>query len=168
MVCLVDLISDPCYCFVCKHLRHFPVRRMRASGYFLSIFTGRIHSLSSGAMRAIPLEYPSTMQQVLDLSFAGNDVLAWARAALWILGAVALMKFLLPVVIRRISRWAVGTTTHLDDAVVKALGAARGIADLDERCGAGRCRGGRHPGGAGHAADDQHCDAGMAQPWRDS
>ncbi|MBH1977296.1 MAG: mechanosensitive ion channel family protein [Giesbergeria sp.] len=65
------------------------------------------------------------MQQVLDLSFAGNDVLAWARAALWILGAVALMKFLLPVVIRRISRWAVGTTTHLDDAVVKALGAVR-------------------------------------------
>ena len=65
------------------------------------------------------------MQQVLDLSFAGNDVLAWTRAALWILGAVALMKFLLPVVIRRISRWAVGTTTHLDDAVVKALGAVR-------------------------------------------
>ena len=65
------------------------------------------------------------MQEVLDLTFAGNDVLAWARAALWIVGTVALMKFLLPVVIRRIARWAAGTTTRLDDAVVKALRAVR-------------------------------------------
>ncbi|MDP2771388.1 MAG: hypothetical protein Q8O81_16325, partial [Giesbergeria sp.] len=65
------------------------------------------------------------MQEVLEMTFAGNDVLAWARAALWIVGTVALTKFLLPVVIRNIARWAAGTTTRLDDAVVKALRTVR-------------------------------------------
>ncbi|MBW7834422.1 MAG: mechanosensitive ion channel [Simplicispira suum] len=65
------------------------------------------------------------MQEILDMSFAGNDTLAWLRAAAWMVGAVVLMKIILPLVIRRISRWAVSTSTRWDDALVQALRAVR-------------------------------------------
>lgn len=65
------------------------------------------------------------MQEILEISFAGNDVLAWLRAAAWIVGAVAVMKIILPLVIRRISKWAVSTSTRWDDALVQALRAVR-------------------------------------------
>ena len=59
------------------------------------------------------------------MSFAGNDMLAWLRAAAWIVGAVVLMKIILPLVIRRISKWAVSTSTRWDDALVQGLLAVR-------------------------------------------
>lgn len=65
------------------------------------------------------------MQEVLDLSFAGNAVLDWACAVLWVVGTVALVRLLLPVVIHRVSRWAKGTATRLDDALVHVLGSVR-------------------------------------------
>ena len=65
------------------------------------------------------------MQEVLQMTFAGSGVQAWLCAAAWVLGAVLLMKIILPLVIRRISRWAGATSTHWDDAVVDALRAVR-------------------------------------------
>jgi small-conductance mechanosensitive channel len=65
------------------------------------------------------------MQEVLDMSFAGNEMLAWLRAAAWIAGAVVLMKIILPLVIRRISKWAAATSTRWDDALVQGLRAVR-------------------------------------------
>lgn len=59
------------------------------------------------------------------MTFAGNDMMAWLRAGAWVVGAVLLMKILLPLVIRRISKWAAGTTTRWDDALVQALRAIR-------------------------------------------
>lgn len=65
------------------------------------------------------------MQEVLQMTFAGSGVQAWLCAAAWVLGAVLLMKIILPLVIRRISKWAGATSTHWDDAVVDALRAVR-------------------------------------------
>lgn len=65
------------------------------------------------------------MQEILDMSFAGNDVLAWARAALWILGAVAVMKIILPLITSRISTWAAASAARWDDALVQGLRAVR-------------------------------------------
>lgn len=59
------------------------------------------------------------------MTFAGSGVQAWLCAAVWVLGAVLLMKIILPLVIRRISKWAGATSTHWDDAVVDALRAVR-------------------------------------------
>lgn len=59
------------------------------------------------------------------MTFAGSGVQAWLCAAAWVLGAVLLMKIILPLVIRRISKWAGATSTHWDDAVVDALRAVR-------------------------------------------
>jgi len=65
------------------------------------------------------------MQEFLQMTFAGSGVQAWLCAAAWVLGAVLLMKIILPLVIRRISKWAGATSTHWDDAVVDALRAVR-------------------------------------------
>lgn len=65
------------------------------------------------------------MQEIFGLTFAGNHVQAWVRAAAWVVGAVLLMKIILPLVIRRMSQWAEGTTTRWDDALVQALRAIR-------------------------------------------
>lgn len=65
------------------------------------------------------------MQEVFDMTLAGNNVLAWLRAAAWLVGAVLLMKILLPLVIRKISKWADHSVTRWDDALVQALRAIR-------------------------------------------
>ena len=65
------------------------------------------------------------MQDFLHMTFAGNEIKAWLSAVGWIAGAVLLMKILLPLVIRRISKWAATTTVHWDDALVQALRAVR-------------------------------------------
>lgn len=61
------------------------------------------------------------MQEIIAMSFAGNTALAWLRAALWIVGAVLLMRILLPLFIARISKWAASTAARWDDALVQAL-----------------------------------------------
>ncbi len=65
------------------------------------------------------------MQEIFGMTFAGNEVQAWLRSAAWVLGAVVLMKILLPLVVRRMSRWSATTTTRWDDALVEALRAIR-------------------------------------------
>ncbi|MGP1628396.1 MAG: mechanosensitive ion channel domain-containing protein, partial [Giesbergeria sp.] len=59
------------------------------------------------------------------MTFLESDVMAWLRAAAWVVGAVLLMKILLPLVIRKISKWAATTATHWDDALVQTLRAIR-------------------------------------------
>ena len=65
------------------------------------------------------------MQEFFDITVAGNGVMAWLRATAWIVGALLLMKILLPLVIRRISKWAASTATRWDDALVQCLRAIR-------------------------------------------
>lgn len=65
------------------------------------------------------------MQDILDATFLGNDTLAWLRAGAWVLGAVVLMKILVPLFIRRVSQWSSRTSTRWDDALVEALRALR-------------------------------------------
>ena len=59
------------------------------------------------------------------MTFAGNSALAWLRAGAWVVAAVLLMKIILPLVIRRTSKWAANTVTRWDDALVQALRAVR-------------------------------------------
>ena len=52
-------------------------------------------------------------------------MIAWARSALWVVGAVLLMKIILPLTIRRVSKWAAATAARWDDALVQGLRAIR-------------------------------------------
>ena len=65
------------------------------------------------------------MQEILELSFAGNTALAWARATAWVVGAVVLMRLVLPLTIARVSKWAAATDARWDDALVMGLRAIR-------------------------------------------
>lgn len=65
------------------------------------------------------------MQEILSLSFAGNTVVQWARAAAWVVGAVVLMRLVLPITIARVSKWAAATAARWDDALVLGLRAVR-------------------------------------------
>lgn len=65
------------------------------------------------------------MQDILRLSFAGNSMSQWIRAAAWIVGALILLRVVLPFAVRRFSKWAAATTARWDDALVLGLRAVR-------------------------------------------
>lgn len=65
------------------------------------------------------------MQQLLNTSIAGNDLVAWLRAALWVIVAVGVMRGLMPIAIARLAGWAEKTAITWDNALVNALRVTR-------------------------------------------
>lgn len=65
------------------------------------------------------------MQELLNTSIAGNDLVAWLRAALWVIVAVGVMRGLMPIAIARLAGWAEKTAITWDNALVNALRVTR-------------------------------------------
>lgn len=65
------------------------------------------------------------MTELLNTSIAGNDLVAWLKAMLWVVAAVGVMRGLMPMVIVRLAAWADTTAINWDNAVVNALRATR-------------------------------------------
>jgi hypothetical protein len=65
------------------------------------------------------------MTELLNTSIAGNDLVAWLKAMLWVVAAVGVMRGLMPMVIVRLAAWADTTAINWDNALVNALRATR-------------------------------------------
>lgn len=65
------------------------------------------------------------MQELLNTSIAGNHLVAWLRAALWVIVAVGVMRGLVPIAIARLAGWAEKTSITWDNALVNALRVTR-------------------------------------------
>lgn len=62
-----------------------------------------------------PLHYP----------IAGNTLIQWATALLWVVLSVSVMRFLMPKIVARLESWTRKTPNSWGDAVTTALGATR-------------------------------------------
>lgn len=65
------------------------------------------------------------MQELLNTSIAGNNLVAWLKAALWVIVAVGVMRGLMPIAIARLAGWAEKTSITWDNALVNALRVTR-------------------------------------------
>ncbi|MEO7106251.1 MAG: mechanosensitive ion channel family protein [Rhodoferax sp.] len=67
------------------------------------------------------------MLELLNFPVAGNALIHWITALLWVVLAVGSMKLLLPRIVSKLEAWATKTATTWDDAAIQALAGTRWV-----------------------------------------
>ncbi len=67
------------------------------------------------------------MLEFVNFPIAGNALIDWITAILWVVLAVGFMKLLMPKVVSKIESWTTKTSSSWDDAAAQALGTTRWV-----------------------------------------